>query len=133
MESADEKKSVIYKLEQMWSEWNVIEETVVVLRKVQEKIKWQVDKKRREAKEWKKRNKIMLSIKDLVFKKRPVKKLVNWYISLYIIDKIVFTNAVKLQLLTSMRIHLVVNVSCCGNYLSQWQMITQASKSQKQI
>jgi len=38
----------------------------------------------------------MLSIKNLVFKERLAKKLVDWYVSSYIIDKIVFTNAVKL-------------------------------------
>jgi len=36
-----------------------------------------VDKERREAEEWKKRDKIMLSIKNLVFKKRLAKKLVD--------------------------------------------------------
>jgi len=54
---------------------------------------------------------MILSTKDLVFKERPAKKLVNQYVGPYIIDKIVSTNAVKLQLPTSMRIHLVVNVS----------------------
>ena len=53
----------------------------------------------------------MLSIKDLVFKEQLKKKLVDWYISLYIIDEIVSTNMVKLWLLTLMRIHLVVNIS----------------------
>ena len=53
----------------------------------------------------------MLSMKYLVFKKRLVKKLVDWYIGLYISNKIVSTNAVKLQLLTSIRIHPVVNIS----------------------
>ena len=50
-------------------------------------------------------------MKDLVFKKRLMKKLVDQYISLYIIDNVVSTNAIKLQLPTLMRIHLVVNVS----------------------
>ena len=53
----------------------------------------------------------MLSIKDLVLKKRPAKKLVDQYVSLYIINKIVSTNVVKLQLLSLMRIYLVVNIS----------------------
>jgi len=53
----------------------------------------------------------MLSIKDLVFKERPVKKLMDQYMGLYIIDKVISTNVVKLQLPTSIRIHLVVNVS----------------------
>jgi len=38
----------------------------------------------------------MLSIKDLVFKKRPTRKLVDWYIGLYIIDKVVSTNTIKI-------------------------------------
>jgi len=49
----------------------------------------------------------MLSTKDLVFKKRLAKKLVDQYISLYIIDKIVSTNAAKLRQPTLIRIHLV--------------------------
>jgi len=54
---------------------------------------------------------MILNTKDLVFKKRLARKLVDWYISLYIIDKVVFTNTIKLQLLTLMRIYLVVNIS----------------------
>jgi len=53
----------------------------------------------------------MLSTKDLMFEKRLVKKLMDQYSSLYIIDEIVFTNAVKLRLPTLMRIYPVVNVS----------------------
>jgi len=56
-------------------------------------------------------DKMMLSIKDLVCKERLARKLVDQYISPYIIDEVVSTNVVKLQLLTSMRIHPVVNVS----------------------
>ena len=50
-------------------------------------------------------------MKDLVFKKKPVNKLVDQYISPYIIDEVVSTNAVKLQLPNSMRIHPVMNIS----------------------
>ena len=53
----------------------------------------------------------MLSTRDLVFKERPAKKLVKYYMDLYIIKEIVSTNIVKLKLSTSMRIYLVVNVS----------------------
>jgi len=74
-------------------------------------MKRQVDRRQKEAEEWKVGDKIMLSTKDLVFKKRPAKKLVDLYIGPYIIDEVVSTNAVKLQLPTSMRIHSVVNVS----------------------
>jgi len=74
-------------------------------------MKRQADKRRKETEEWKKGNKVILSTKDLVFKKRPARKLVDQYVSPYIIEEVVSTNAVKLQLPTSMRIHLVVNVS----------------------
>ena len=50
-------------------------------------------------------------MKNLVFKKKPVRKLVNQYISLYIIEEVVVTNIVKIRLPALMRIHLVMNVS----------------------
>jgi len=53
----------------------------------------------------------MLSTKDLVFKKRPARKLVDRYVDLYSIEEVISTNAVKSQLPTLMRIYLVVNVS----------------------
>jgi len=53
----------------------------------------------------------MLSTKDLVFKERLVKKLVDQYIGLYFTKELISINAVKLQLQTLMRIHPVVNVS----------------------
>ena len=54
----------------------VQEKAKVVLRKVQEKMKQQADSERKETKAWKVGDKVMLSMKDLVFKKLPVKKLV---------------------------------------------------------
>ena len=59
-------------------------------------MKQQADKRRKKIEEWKVRDKVMLSMKDLVFKERPAKKLVNQYIGLYIINEVVSTNAVKL-------------------------------------
>ena len=53
----------------------------------------------------------MLSMKDLIFKERLEKKLLDWYVGSYIIDKVVSTNVVKLWLPTSVRIYLVVNIS----------------------
>jgi len=74
-------------------------------------MKRQADKGRKESKEWKKRDRVMLSTKDLVFKERLVKRLVDQYVGPYTIEEIVFTNVVKLQLPTLMRIHLVVNIN----------------------
>ena len=74
-------------------------------------MKRQADRRRKEVEIWKTGDKAILSTNDLVFKERPAKKLVDQYIGLYIINEIVLTNAVKLQLPTSMRVYLVVNVS----------------------
>ena len=69
------------------------------------------DHSRRETEEWKKGDRVLLSTKDLVFKERPVRKLIERYVGLYEIEEVVSPNTVKLWLPTSMRIHLVVNVS----------------------
>ena len=54
---------------------------------------------------------MLLSTKDLVFKERPVKKLIERYVGPYEIEGVVLSNTVKLRLPALMRIHLVVNVS----------------------
>jgi len=59
-------------------------------------MKRQVDKERKEMEAWKKGDRVLLSTKDLVFKKRPVRKLVERYVGLYMIEEMVLTNAVKL-------------------------------------
>ena len=66
------------------------------MKKVQEDMKRQADRERKETEEWKKGDKVMLSTKDLVFKERLARKLVDQYIGLYTIEKVVSTNAVKL-------------------------------------
>ena len=62
---------------------------------------------------------MLLSTKDLVFKERPVRKLTERYVELYEIEEVVLSNAVKLRLPVSMRIHLVVNVSWIVWYKKQ--------------
>ena len=83
----------------------------MVLKRTQKEMKQQANRGRKEVEVWKVEEKVILSIKDLVFKERLAKKLVDQYIGPYIIDKVVSTNAIKLRLPTSMRIHPVVNVS----------------------
>ena len=61
----------------------------------------------------------MLSTKDLVFKERPTKKLTERYVGPYAIKEVVSSNAVKLRLPGSMRIHPVVNVSQIVRYKEQ--------------
>ena len=52
-------------------------EVEIALRKAQEEMKQQVDRGRKETKTWKKRDKVILSMKDLIFKERLAKKLVD--------------------------------------------------------
>jgi len=75
-----------------------------------------MDRRHREVKEWKKDDRVILNIKDLVFKKRPVKKLTERYMGLYIVEEIVSKNVVKLKMLASQRIYLVVNISRVMRY-----------------
>ena len=82
-------------------------------------MKQQADRERKEGEEWKKGDKMMLSIKDLVFKKWLAKKLMDWYVSLYIIEEVISTNTIKLWLPTLMRIHPVVNISWVVRYKEQ--------------
>jgi len=74
----------------------VQEEAGAALKKVQKEMKRYADKKRREAENWRKRDKVMLSTKDLVFKERPVCKLVERYMGPYKIKEVVSSNVVKL-------------------------------------
>jgi len=89
----------------------VHKEAEVVLKKTQEEMKRYADRSRKETEKWKRENRVLLSTKDLVFKERPVKKLIERYIGPYTIKEVVSSNAVKLRLPNSMRIHPVVNVS----------------------
>jgi len=97
----------------------VHEEARAALKKVQKEMKKQADRERRETENWKKGDRVMLSTKDLVFKERPARKLVDQYVGPYTIKEVVSTNTVKLQLPTSMSIHPVVNVSRIVRYREQ--------------
>jgi len=97
----------------------VQEEAEAALRKMQEEMKRYADRGRKETEVWKKGDQVLLSTKDLVFKERPTKKLTERYVGPYAIEKVVSSNAVKLQLPSSMRIHPVVNISQIVKYKEQ--------------
>ena len=97
----------------------VQEKAEVALRKTQEEMKRYADRGRKETEEWKKGDRVLLSTKDLVFKERPTKKLTERYVEPYAIEEVVSSNAVKLRLPSSMRIHPVVNVSWIVRYKEQ--------------
>ena len=87
------------------------EEAEMTLKKTQEEMKRYADRSRKETEKWKKGDRVLLSTKDLVFKERPVNKLMERYMRPYVIEEVVSSNAVKLKLPNSMRIHPVVNIS----------------------
>ena len=95
------------------------EEAEAALKKTQEEIKRYADRGRKETEVWKKGDRVLLSTKDLVFKERPTKKLMERYVGPYTIEEVVSSNAVKLRLPSSMRIHPVVNVSRIVRYKEQ--------------
>ena len=94
----------------------VHEEAEAALKKTQEEMKRYADRGRKETEKWEKGDRVLLSTKDLVFKERPTKKLMERYVGPYVIEEVVSLNAVKLRLPSSMRIHLVVNVSWIVRY-----------------
>jgi len=74
----------------------VHEEAEAVLKKTQEKMKRYADRSRKEMENWKKGDRVLLSTKDLVFKERPTKKLIEQYMGPYAIEEVVSANTVKL-------------------------------------
>ena len=74
----------------------VQKEAGAALKKTQEEMKRYADRSRKETEEWKKGDKVMLSTEDLVFKERPVHKLVERYVRPYEIEEVVLSNTVKL-------------------------------------
>ena len=88
------------------------EEARAVLVKSQKKMKRQADRNRKEAEEYRVGDKVLISTKDFLAElmKRVTKKLTEKFIGPYVVKKIVSENAVELELLASLRVHLVVNV-----------------------
>jgi len=97
----------------------VHEEVEASLKKTQEEMKRYADKSRKETEKWEKGDRVLLSTKDLVFKERLARKLMERYVGPYVIEEVVSLNMVKLRLPSSMRIHLVVNVSRIVRYKEQ--------------
>ena len=63
----------------------------------------------------------MLSTKDLKYQmiKRQIEKLIEKFVGPYKIKKIVSLNTVELKLPSTVKIHLVVNVSRIQRYIGQ--------------
>ena len=74
----------------------VHKEAEAALRKTQEEMKRYADRERKEMEKWKKGDRVLLSTKDLVFKERLSKKLIERYVGPYMIEEVVSLNTVKL-------------------------------------
>jgi len=97
------------------------EEAKAVLGKVQEEMKKYTDKKRGEVNGYKVGDLVMLSTKDLKYQMvgRRTEKLMERFVGPYRIKKIILLNAVELELPSTVKIHLVVNVSRIRRYIGQ--------------
>jgi len=97
------------------------EEAKAVLGKVQEEMKKYTDKKRGEVNSYKVGDLVMLSTKDLKYQMvgRRTEKLMERFVGSYRIKKIILLNAVELELPSTVKIHLVVNVSRIRRYIGQ--------------
>jgi len=97
------------------------EEAKAVLGKVQADMKKYANKKRSDVEEYKVGDLVILSTKDLKYQMvgRRTEKLTERFVSPYKIKEIISSNAIKLELPSTVRIHLVVNVSRIRRYVGQ--------------
>jgi len=97
------------------------EKANVALGKAQEKIKKYTNRKRGEVDEYKVRNLVMLSTKDLKYQiaSRRTEKLMERFVGPYKVKKIVLANVVELELPSTIRIYPVVNISRIHRYIGQ--------------
>jgi len=85
--------------------------------KLQEEMKRQTDRSRKETEKYRVGDKVLISTKDFLIEdflieliKRAMKKLTEKFIRLYVVRKIVLENVVELGLLVLLRIYPVVNI-----------------------
>jgi len=80
-----------------------------------------IDRKREKVDKYKVGDLVMLSTKDLKYQivRRRTEKLTERFVGPYKIKKVMLLNAVKLELSSTVKIHLVVNVSRIQKYVGQ--------------
>ena len=88
-------------------------EAKAALSKAQEDMKKYADRHKEEVEEYKVGDLVLLSTKDLKYQMvgRRTEKLTERFIGPYKVKSIVLTNAIELELPSTVKIHLVVNVS----------------------
>ena len=91
----------------------VQEEAKVALQKAQEDMKWYADRERGEVEEYRVGDLVLLSTKDLKYQiaGRCTEKFTERFVGPYKVKAIISSNAIKLELPSTIKIHPVVNVS----------------------
>ena len=113
------KKRKVLRAEEFAAKIKEIQEKAqAALRKAQEEIKKQADWHRGEVEEYKVRNMVLLSTRDLKWQmvSRRMDKLTERFVGPYRMKGIISLNAIELDLPSSIRIHPVVNVSRIRRY-----------------
>ena len=97
------------------------EEARAVLGKVQEEIKKYADRKKGKADDYKVKDLVMLSTKDLKYQMvgKRTEKLIERFVGPYKVKKIISSNTVELELPNTIKIHLIVNISRIRRYIGQ--------------
>jgi len=97
------------------------EEAKAVLSKAQEEMKKYTNKKREEVNDYKVGDSVMLSTKDLKYQivGGRTEKLIERFAGPYKIKKIILSNAVELELPSTVKIYPVVNISRIQCYIGQ--------------
>ena len=97
------------------------EEAKVILGKVQEDMKKYVDRHKGKMEEYQVGNLMLLSTKDLKYQMigRRMEKLTKRFVRPYKVKTIVSTNAIELELPSTVKIYLVVKVSRVQRYTRQ--------------
>ena len=99
----------------------VHEEVKMALRKSQEEMKKYANRKRSEIAEYQIGDWVLLSTKDLKYqmKGRQSEKLMEQFVGPYQVKGIILTNTIELDLPSTIKIHLVVNISRVCRYRDQ--------------
>jgi len=116
------KKGKVLRVEEFAAKMKEIqEEAQAVLRKAEEEMKKQADQYREEVEECKVGDMVLLSTRDLKWQMigRRTDKLTKRFVGPYRVKGIVSSNAIELDLPSSVRIHPVVNVSRIRRYRDQ--------------
>jgi len=100
---------------------NMQEEAKAALQKAQEKMKQYADRERGEVEEYRVGDLVLLSTKDLKYKMvgRHMDKFTERFVGPYKVKAIISSNAIELDLPSTVKIHPVVNVSQVRQYKSQ--------------